>query len=139
MKRFVIICGIAVAVATLFYMTREEWFSFVVIGRLPFTSIILPAAVMMGFWMIIVPACIIWAKSISVTFWNSIEILGRFDQRRINRQFRLAARTHHAATQQVSLAMVATWLAVTRRYLTQTDTTTKADDQSTTRLAVATN
>ena len=54
MKRFVIICGIAVAVATLFYMTREEWFSFVVIGRLPFTSIILPAAVMMGFWMIIV-------------------------------------------------------------------------------------
>lgn len=139
MKRFVIICGIAVAVATLFYLTREEWFSFVVIGRLPFTSIILPAAVMMGFWMIIVPACIIWAKSISITFWNSIEILGRFNQRRINRQFRLAARTRHAAAQQVSLAMVATWLAVTRRYLTQTDTTTKADDQSTTRLAVATN
>ena len=139
MKRFVVICGIAVAVATLFYLTREEWFSFVVIGRLPFTGIILPAAVMMGFWMIIVPAYIIWAKSISVMFWNSIEILGRFDQRRINRQFRLAARTHHAATQQVSLAMVATWLAVTRHYLTQTDTTTKADDQSTARLAVATN
>ena len=118
MKRFVIICGIAVAVATLFYMTREEWFSFVVIGRLPFTSIILPAAVMMGFWMIIVPACIIWAKSISVTFWNSIEILGRFDQRRINRRFRLAARTRRATAQQVSLAMVATWLAVTQRYST---------------------
>lgn len=139
MKRFVIICGIAVAVATLFYMTREEWFSFVVIGRLPFTSIILPAAVMMGFWMIIVPACIIWAKSISVTFWNSIEILGRFDQRRINRQFRLAARTRHTATQQVSLAMVAAWLVVTQRYVTHTDTATKADDQSTARLAVATN
>ena len=139
MKRFVIICGIAVAVTTLFYMTREEWFSFIVIGRLPFTSIILPAAVMMGFWMIIVPACIIWAKSISVTFWNSIEILGRFDQHRINRQFRLAARTHHAATQQVSLAMVAAWLVVTQRYVTHTDTATKADDQSTARLAVATN
>ena len=110
-----------------------------VIGRLPFTGIILPAAMMMGFWMIIVPACIIWAKSISVTFWNSIEMLGRFDQRRINRQFRLAARTHHAATQQVSLAMVATWLAITQRYLTQADATTKADDQSTARLAVATN
>lgn len=139
MKRFVIICGIAVAVATLFYMTREEWFSFMVIGRLPFTSIILPAAVMMGFWMIIVPACIIWAKSISVMFWNSIEILGRFDQRRINRQFRLAARTRHTATQQVSLAMVAAWLVVTQRYVTHTDTATKADDQSTARLAVATN
>ena len=139
MKRFVIICGIAVAVATLFYLTREEWFSFMVIGRLPFTGIILPAAMMMGFWMIIVPACIIWAKSISVTFWNSIEMLGRFDQRRIKRQFRLAARTHHAATQQVSLAMVATWLAITQRYLTQADATTKADDQSTARLAVATN
>ena len=139
MKRFVIICGIAVAVATLFYLTREEWFSFVVIGRLPFTGIILPAAVMMGFWMIIVPACIIWAKSISVTFWNSIEILGRFDQRRINRQFRLTARTHHTAAQQVSLAMVAAWLVVTQRYVTHTDTATKADDQSTARLAVATN
>lgn len=139
MKRLVVICGIAVAIATLFYVTREEWFSFMVIGKLPFTSIILPAAVMMSFWMVIVPACIIWAKSISVTFWNSIEILGRFDQRRINRQFRLAARTRHAATQQVSLAMVATWLAVTQRYLTQADATTKADDQSTARLAMATN
>ena len=139
MKRFVIICGIAVAVATLFYLTREEWFSFITIGKVPFTSIALPAIVMMSFWMVIVPACIIWAKSISIAFWSGIEILGRFDQRRINRQFRLAARTRHTTTQQVSLAMVATWLAVTQRYLIQADDTTKADDQSTARLAVATN
>ena len=139
MKRFVVICGIAVAVATLFYLTREEWFSFVTIGRVPFTSMILPAAVMMGFWMIIVPVCIVWGKSISITFWNSIEMLGRLDQRRINRQVRLAARARHTATQQVSLAMVAAWLVVTQRYVTHTDTATKADDQSTARLAVATN
>lgn len=139
MKRFVIICGIAVAVVTLFYLTREEWFSFITIGKLPFTNIALPAIVMMSFWMIIVPACIIWAKSISIAFWNGIEILGRFDQRRINRQFCLAARTRRTAAEQVSLAMVATWLAVTQRYLTQADTTTKTDDQSTARLAVATN
>ena len=139
MKRFVIICGIAVAVATLFYLTREEWFSFITIGKLPFTNIALPAIVMMSFWMIIVPACIIWAKSISIAFWSGIEILGRFDQRRINRQVRLAARARHTATQQVSLAMVAAWLVVTQRYVTHTDTATKADDQSTARLAVATN
>ncbi len=139
MKRFVVICGIAVAVATLFYLTREEWFSFITIGKLPFTNIALPAIVMMSFWMIIVPACIIWAKSISIAFWSGIEILGRFDQRRINRQVRLAARARHTATQQVSLAMVAAWLVVTQRYVTHTDTATKADDQSTARLAVATN
>ena len=139
MKRFVIICGIAVAVATLFYMTREEWFSFLVIGRLPFTGIILPAAVMMGFWMIIVPVCIIWAKSISAAFWSSIEVIGEFDQRRINRQLRLAANSRHATTQHVSLAMVAAWLVMTQRHLAQADATPKVDDQSTARLAVATN
>lgn len=139
MKRFVIICGIAVAVAALFYVTREEWFSFIVIGKLPFTSVILPAIVMMGFWMVVIPVCIIWAKSISAAFWYGVEIFGRLDQHRINRQLRLATRARHTATQQVSLAMVATWLAVTQRYLTQADATTKADDQSTARLAVATN
>ena len=66
-------------------------------------------------------------------------MLGRLDQRRINRQVRLAARDRHTATQQVSLAMVAAWLVVTQRYVTHTDTATKADDQSTARLAVATN
>lgn len=139
MKRFVTICGIAVAVATLFYLTREEWFSFMVIGRLPFTGIILPAAVMMGFWMIIVPVCIIWAKSISTAFWSSIEIIGKFDQRRINRQLRLAANSRHATAQHISLAMVATWLAITQRHLAQADAAPKVDDQSTARLAVATN
>lgn len=137
MKRFVIICGIAVA--TLFYVTREEWFSFVTIGRVPFTSMILPAAVMMGFWMIIVPVCIIWAKSISTAFWSSIEIIGKFDQRRINRQLRLAANSRHATAQHISLAMVATWLAITQRHLAQADAAPKVDDQSTARLAVATN
>ena len=139
MKRFVIICGIAVAVVTLFYLTREEWFSFITIGKLPFTNIALPAIVMMSFWMIIVPACIIWAKSISIAFWNGIEILGRFDQRRINRQFRLAANSRHATAQHVSLAMVATWLTITQRHLAQADAAPKVDDQSTARLAVATN
>lgn len=139
MKRFVIICGIAVAVATLFYLTREEWFSFMVIGRLPFTGIILPAAVMMGFWMIIVPVCIIWAKSISTAFWSSVEIIGEFDQRHINRQLRLVANSRHATAQHVSLAMVAAWLVMTQRHLAQADATPKVDDQSTARLAVATN
>ena len=110
-----------------------------VIGRLPFTGIILPAAVMMGFWMIIVPVCIIWAKSISAAFWSSIEMLGKFDQRRINRQFRLAANSRHATVQHVSLAMVATWLVITQRHLAQADAAPKVDDQSTARLAVATN
>jgi len=139
MKRLVVICGIAVAIATLFYVTREEWFSFMVIGKLPFTSIILPAAVMMSFWMIIVPACIIWAKSFSIAFWNSIEILGKLDQRRINRQLRLAARTHHTTAQQASLAMVATWLVIANHYITWASEPTTADDQPTTQLAVATN
>lgn len=139
MKRFVIICGIAVAVATLFYLTHEEWFSFMVIGRLPFTGIILPAAVMMGFWMIIVPVCIIWAKSISTAFWSSVEIIGEFDQRRINRQLRLVANSRHVTAQHVSLAMVAAWLVMTQRHLAQADATPKVDDQSTARLAVATN
>lgn len=139
MKRFVIICGIAVAVATLFYLTREEWFSFITIGKVPFTSIALPAIVMMSFWMVIVPACIIWAKSISIAFWSGIEILGRFDQRRINRQLRLVANSRHATAQHVSLAMVAAWLVMTQRHLAQADATPKVDDQSTARLAVATN
>ena len=73
MKRFVIICGIAVAVATLFYMTREEWFSFMVIGRLPFTGIILPAAMMMGFWMI-------------DDHCTSMHYLGQVDQRHVLEQ-----------------------------------------------------
>ena len=139
MKRFVIICGIAVAVATLFYLTREEWFSFITIGKLPFTNIALPAIVMMSFWMIIVPVCIIWAKSISTAFWSSVEVIGEFDQRRINRQLRLAANSRHATAQHVSLAMVAAWLVMTQRHLAQADATPKVDDQSTARLAVATN
>ena len=66
-------------------------------------------------------------------------MLGTFDQRRINRQFRLAANAHHATVQHVSLAMVATWLVITQRHLAQADAAPKVDDQSTARLAVATN
>lgn len=139
MRKVASICGVIVGVVIAGYIAREELFSFIVIGKVPFTGIIIPSTVMVVFWIGIVPAYILFANSIKKLFWSLISVIGEKHQQSLNRRYRILQRHTQANSmeQSPSLAMVATWINVTDRTLAQQDADDTQNKASSNQLAAA--
>lgn len=120
MRKIASICGIVIGVAIAGHIAREELFSFIVIGKVPFTGIIIPSTMMVVFWIGIVPAYLFFAKSIKNLFWSSLSMIGQKHQQALNRRYRALQRRAQTATEQApSLAMVAVWISIAEHTLAQ--------------------
>lgn len=109
MKHLMRISIVIVIVALAAYgavMIREELFSFVTVGKLPFLPLVLPAPIAMAFWLGIIPGYFIFAKSISALFWHSMELIGERNQKIIDRRYRQAQKRRSVIQEQVAAAPV---------------------------------
>lgn len=61
---------------------------FLIAGKIPFTTMFIPATAMMIFWVLVVPISIIFRNSIVALFWIIVEVLGRIHQLHLNRRYR---------------------------------------------------
>lgn len=105
MKKLMWISIVLVAVVTIAYslvLVREELFSFITIGKLPFLPIILPAPIAMAFWLCLIPGYCIFAASISNLFWHAIEAIGVRNQKCIDRRYRQAQKRHSVMQEQMA-------------------------------------
>ena len=59
---------------------------FLIAGKIPFSTIFIPATAMMIFWIVVVPLSLLFRASIVALFWAIVEKAGHFNQRRLNQQ-----------------------------------------------------
>ena len=123
MRKLASICGIVIGVAIAFHIAREELFSFIVIGKVPFTSLVIPSTAMVAFWIGIVPAYLFFAKSIKNLFWGLLSMIGQKHQQTLDRRYRTSQRHTQTITKQSpSLAVVAAWMVISDQALAQQET-----------------
>ena len=61
---------------------------FLIAGKIPFTSVFIPATIMLLFWVFILPVSLAFRASVVGIFWFTIEKIGHIHQRQLNRRFR---------------------------------------------------
>lgn len=86
---------------------------FIMIGKLPFTNIQVPATGMLAFWALLVPATLLTRHFSSSVGWGMVQYLGILDQRRLNsrRHRRLQlSRNHSVALYTIVLLHIASQL-----------------------------
>ena len=84
MKRFgkapIILC---VILALYIILTSEEFAAFLIIGRIPFTNITIPAIALLIVYVSFVPFVLLFGQPIRDATWRIIEHLGEFEQRQV--------------------------------------------------------
>ncbi len=120
MRKIASICGVIVVVAIGLHVAREELFSFIVIGKIPFTNLVIPSTAMVAFWIGIVPAYLFFAKSVKNLFWSSLSTIGQKHQQTLDRRYRASQRhTQALAKQSPNLAVIVAWMTITNEALAQ--------------------
>ena len=73
---------------------------FLIAGKVPYTTIFIPAMSMLLFWILIVPVSWMFRASLVGIFWFAVEKIGTLHQRHLNRRFRetLAAKRRDPLT-----------------------------------------
>ena len=109
-KTVVILCGLLLVSVALYGGLAEQLVMFVLIGRVPFTNLILPAMAMLAFWVLVVPLTLLTRRTISAVVWRIVEYIGTIHQRRLNirwhQQLRIR-RSHSVRLYAVALLHVA--------------------------------
>lgn len=88
--RKMVVCALVVLSAGILYTSGllAELSFFLIAGKIPFTTLFIPATAMMFFWILIVPLSLLFRASIVALFWASIETMGQLHQRQLNRRSR---------------------------------------------------
>lgn len=90
MKRMVVIVCVALSIgAMIYFKAYEALIFFILTGHISIINFTVPPMIMLVFWILVVPASLIFYKSASSSFWKIIEFIGEKNQRKINRQARL--------------------------------------------------
>ena len=109
-KTVVILCGLLLVSVALYGGLAEQLVMFVLVGRVPFTNLMLPAMAMLAFWALVVPLTLLTRRTIGAVVWRMIERIGTIHQRHLNirwhQQLRIR-RSHSVRLYAVALLHVA--------------------------------
>lgn len=89
MKKVSFYGGLILLALFLAYKNLDQILLFIFLGKIPFTNLMIPASLMIVFWLVTPPLLIIFGKVIRVSFWRSMEIVGEQLQLHQIRRMRL--------------------------------------------------
>ena len=88
MKKLGKVIGLIIIGSMIFYLLIDHLLLFVMTGLVPFTNIVISPTLMLFFWLLIVPVCVLSWKIFDISLWRVIENVGKVHQRSLNRKFR---------------------------------------------------